>query len=57
MKVLLRITEWHNGKEYGLEKIFTTEQIDLAKCDIVKEELDAMRFQIQFDINRAEEDA
>lgn len=55
MMVLLRLTdETEDGKRWGLEKLFTTEQIDLAGFDLLKKEYELMKSVIEEDIRRCQ---
>lgn len=53
MTVLLRLTEWQDGQEYGLEEKLTSEQVDLAKFDLLGHHYREMKAVIEEDLKNA----
>lgn len=52
MKVLLRVTEWYDGEEYGLEEHFTTEQLENALPFHLLDRCNELQRFIAFDIDK-----
>lgn len=53
MTVLLRLMERQDGNEYGLEHIFTSEEIELAKFDVLSHQYQKMKAVIEEDLKNA----
>lgn len=52
MKVLLRVTDWYDGQEYGLEEHFTTEQLEQALPFHLLDRVNELQRFIEFDIDK-----
>jgi hypothetical protein len=52
MKVLLRVIDFYDGQEYGLEEQYTTEQLDQMLPFHLLDRVNELARFIQFDIDR-----
>jgi hypothetical protein len=52
MKVLLRVTDWYDGQEFGLEEQYTTEQLETMLPFHLLDRVNELQRFIEFDIDK-----